>query len=319
MKSYVKKLLAAPLLLTLTACVGTTTTEQNIGWQVTNLGDNINSEYHDGWSTVSDDELTLYFGSNRPGGFVKTNPKDDWGLGADGTPTKYDMYVSRRSNKNEPWGKPVLLPKPVNSEYNDHSAAQSDDGHYLFFASDRPGGCGSLDLYVSYREDTSDDTAWQAPQNLGCQDAGGPNGKAIDSCPIFHQEGDKIKLYFTASTTPNPATLDFKYTTFQPKKMRATGEQTINISTDYLDGHIDPKFGYVWAAMPNGLGGSDIWQSSRLNGDIWSQPTNLGSSINTQFEEQLPAPVNNGDTLYFPSNRPGGKGGMDIYMAERSE
>jgi len=64
----------------------------------------------------------LYFGSNRPGGFVKTNLKDDWGLGVDGTPTRYDMYVSRRENVNEPWGKPSLLPESVNSIYNDHSA-----------------------------------------------------------------------------------------------------------------------------------------------------------------------------------------------------
>jgi len=83
------------------------------------------------------------------------------------------MYVTHREDVNSPWGKPNLLPASVNSKYNDHSAAQSEDGHYLFFASDRPGGCGDLDLYVSYREDTSDDAGWQEPKNLGCQKDGG--------------------------------------------------------------------------------------------------------------------------------------------------
>jgi len=293
--------------------------EKSSDWVVSSVGDQINSEYHDGWSTVTDDDLTMYFGSNRPGGFVDTNPKDDWGLGADGTPTRYDMYVSHRSRADQPWGKPSLLPEPVNSQYNDHSAAQSEGGHYLFFASDRPGGCGDLDLYVSYRDDVNDDNGWRAPRNLGCQKDGGPNGAAIDSCPILHQEGDETKIYFTASTNPNPATLDYKYTRFDAKSMTAKGEHTINISTAHLDGHIDPKFGYVWAALPEGNGGSDIWHSSRVQGDEWSTPKNLGTSINTEYEEQLPAPVRDGNKLYFPSNRPGGKGGMDIYQAERKE
>jgi len=288
-------------------------------WSVNNVGAQINSEYHEAWSTVSEDDLILYFGSNRPGGFVKSNIEDDWGLGADGTPTRYDMYVARRASTREPWGKPVLLPATINSEHNDHSAAQSPDGHYLFFASDRPGGCGNLDLYVSYRADVNDDQAWQAPKNLGCQEQGGPNGAAIDSCPIFHtDEGSaEVKLYFTASSTPNPATLDYKWTMFDVKTMTAKGEQTINISTDHLDGHIDPRFGYVWAARPDGLGGSDIWRSSRTaqGSDVWTEPVNLGASINTAAEEQLPAPVLDGKKLYFPSNREGGQGGMDIYQA----
>jgi len=292
--------------------------DNSADWRVSSVGDEINSEYHDGWSTVSDDDLTLYFASNRPGGFVETNPLDDWGLGVNGTPTRYDMYVSQRKSVDQPWGKPSLLPAPINSIYNDHSAAQSADGHYLFFASDRPGGCGDLDLYVSYREDVSDDRAWQSPQNLGCQESGGPNGAAIDSCPIIHQDGDETKIYFTASTTPNPATLDYKYTRFNAKTMTATGEHTINISTEHLDGHIDPKFGFVWAALPKGQGGSDVWKSSRLENDRWSTPVNLGTSINTEHEEQLPAPVDDGNKFYFPSNRPGGKGGMDIYQATRT-
>lgn len=286
-------------------------------WEVSSVGDQINSEYHDAWSTVTDDDLTMYFASNRPGGFVETNSKDDWGLGANGTPTRYDMYVSNRQSADQPWGKPSLLSALVNSKHNDHSAAQSPDGHHLFFASDRPGGCGNLDLYVSYRENVNDDNGWQAPKNLGCQTDGGPNGVAIDSCPIIHQEGDKTKIYFTASSTPNPTTLDYKYTSFDVKSMTAKGEQTINISTEHLDGHIDPKYGFVWAALPEGKGGSDIWRSSRLQGDEWTTPQNLGASINTEYEEQLPAPVQDGNKIYFPSNRPGGKGGMDIYQAER--
>lgn len=287
-------------------------------WVVSNLGDQINSEYHDSWSTVNEDELTLYFGSNRPGGFDQYNPEDDWGRSAEGTETSYDIYVSHRDSLDAPWGKPILLPAPVNSEFNDHSAAESPDGHYLFWASSRPGGCGSLDLYVSYREDVTDDAAWGEPKNLGCEKDGGPNTAAIESCPIFHvdEKTDEVKIYYTGSSTPNPMTLDYKMTVFDADSMTAGEAKTINISTDYLDGHIDPRYGYVWAAMPESLGGSDIWISDRTgHPDEWKPPVNLGSTINTEFEEQLPSPAAEGNKIYFPSNRPGGYGGMDIYQA----
>ena len=290
-------------------------------WDVRNVGDQINTQYHDSWSTITEDGLTLYFGSNRPGGFVKYNSEDGWAMGADGTPTKYDMYVAHRDSIDAPWGKPILLPSPINTEHNEHSAAVSPDGHYLFFASGRPGGCGDLDLYVSYREDVNDDLAWQAPKHLGCQEEGGVNTANIDSCPIHHfdEKEQKTKLYFTASSTPNPATLDFKFTVFDEKNMTASIPETINISTkDYLDGHIDPKHGYVWAAYPTGLGGSDIWQSKHdeQSGE-WQTPVNLGASINTKDEEQLPSPFADGASMIFPSNRPGGYGGFDIYEASK--
>ena len=55
----------------------------------------------------------------------------------------------------------------VNSPVDDRSPAFSPDGHWLFFASHRPGGFGGLDIYASYRPDVHDDFGWQAPTNLG--------------------------------------------------------------------------------------------------------------------------------------------------------
>jgi hypothetical protein len=56
----------------------------------------------------------------------------------------FDIYYSVRENGD--WQKPIALPSPVNSEYNDRYYVKS--GNEIFFSSDRPGGMGGYDLYV---------------------------------------------------------------------------------------------------------------------------------------------------------------------------
>ncbi len=67
-----------------------------------------------------------------------------------------------------------------------------------------------------------------------------------------------------------------------------------------------------------GFGGWDIWVSQRTSvDDPWGTPQNLGPSINTTFDEFSPVVSVDGHRLYFTSNRPGGLGGNDSYVARR--
>jgi hypothetical protein len=65
-----------------------------------------------------------------------------------------------------------------------------------------------------------------------------------------------------------------------------------------------------------GKGGFDIWKSTYGNG-TWSAPVNLGDSVNTTSDEYRPVLFDINDfenrMMVFSSNRPGGKGGFDIY------
>ncbi len=73
------------------------------------------------------------------------------------------------------------------------------------------------------------------------------------------------------------------------------------------------------ANMPLGFGGMDLYVSYLDNG-VWSQPINLGPTINTEGDETFPFIHGDGTeyTLYFSSNGHTGLGGLDIYMAKEN-
>ena len=70
--------------------------------------------------------------------------------------------------------------------------------------------------------------------------------------------------------------------------------------------------------MKGGQGGKDLWKVMLdKSGMPTGQASNLGKEINTAKDEMFPFLRENGN-LYFSSNAPGGMGGMDIYMAEKT-
>ena len=69
---------------------------------------------------------------------------------------------------------------------------------------------------------------------------------------------------------------------------------------------------YFVSDKPGGYGGTDIYRSLRLNG-TWSEPFNLGPTINSSDNEVFP--FFDGTALYFASRGHGGLGGLDIYKA----
>jgi hypothetical protein len=67
-----------------------------------------------------------------------------------------------------------------------------------------------------------------------------------------------------------------------------------------------------------GFGGYDIYYSVFENGN-WSEPVNFGSDINSEYDEYRPIVRSDkwqfdNDMMIFSSNRPGGKGGFDLYF-----
>lgn len=96
-----------------------------------------------------------------------------------------------------------------------------------------------------------------------------------------------------------------------------TQVESINSSYDDKCPFILKKIMVFTSNRPGGFGGYDLYYSIFQNGN-WSSPINLGSRINTSYDEYRPVIGYNesftNNYLMFSSNRPGGKGGFDLYF-----
>jgi len=104
---------------------------QNDGsWSVPQkLGPNINTPGREESVFIHPDGQTLYFSSD-----------GHTGMGG------LDIFMSQKDENGE-WGKPINLGYPINTHNDENSILISSDGKYAYFASDRDGGYGGLDLY----------------------------------------------------------------------------------------------------------------------------------------------------------------------------
>lgn len=127
-----------------------------------------------GGCTISIDNTSLYFAMMRQEGGAQAN---------------CDIYVSK--NRDDEW-KPFqkLGPQINHPVYWDSQPTISADGNTLIFASDRPGGFGGIDLYISRRDPVSH--TWGPAQNLGPK----INTAGHEKTPFLHS--DSQTLYFSS-------------------------------------------------------------------------------------------------------------------------
>ena len=98
-----------------------------------------------------------------------------------------DLYLSEK--KNGRWTPPVNIGSPVNTGAWETQPALSADGQVMYFVSDRTGGKGESDIYVTRRFPSG---KWGNPVNLGDT----INTTLNDICPFFHADGQT--LYFVS-------------------------------------------------------------------------------------------------------------------------
>lgn len=81
----------------------------------------------------------------------------------------------------------------------------------------------------------------------------------------------------------------------------------------------DGKTIYFVSNRPGGYGKMDIWQTEMTEEGVFSVPTNLGPTINTEDDDSAPFIHADGRTLYFVSNGHVGMGGRDIFFSTRTD
>src|SRR5437868_1899373 len=280
-------------------------TPQYSDWSApVNLGPNINTKSGEVQVSITHQGLSLYFSSNRPG-FGQS-----------------DIYVSRRTSLNAPWGPAKNLGATINSIFGDFPPSFSPDDHLMFFLSNRPGGFGDYDIWVSHRADINDDFSWEAPTNLGS--------------PVNTSADENDATYFVDPAT-GKATLYFT----SLSRLGGLGDFDIYQSTQNEDGSFNPAVLVSELSSPSrdtrmtirpdgleimfssdrpgGSGGIDLWYSTRqTTSDLWSTPVNLGPVVNSAVEDRPPSLSADGETVFFSSGRVGGFGLLDIWMTTRT-
>jgi hypothetical protein len=280
--------------------------------QPENLGAEVNSAFEDLAPHLSSDGMALYFASTRPES-----------LGGE------DLWVSRRASPDDAWEAATNLGPAINTAANERSPVLSRNRRLLFFATDRPGGSGGYDIWLSWRSDPNDDSGWQPPVNLGT----GINTEATDAGPSF-LEGDDVRhrnrgrwrafipQLFVGSNRPGgPGGLDI-YLASVPGGWAGSPTLVQELSSPQAD--LTPTVRsdgleiIIASGRPGTIGGFDLWQSFRRSvREPWSAPANLGPLVNTESLEAFPSLSFDAQTLAFQSTRPGGFGGSDLYVSAR--
>ncbi len=265
--------------------------------KISNMGESINSEFSEHSPVISADNNTLIYTARRPDSrgadvksgfydediYVSKNQGESWSTGeniglpvnskghdatisltADGK-TLYlyrhkkdgGLYRTDFDSKVAKWNEPRSIQKPLNSKYYEASICQSADSSLLFFTSNRPGGFGGLDIYMSQREGKSD---WSEPKNLGPR----INTPFNEDAPYFHPDGRT--LYYSSNGPNSLGGYDIFVTEFD----KAAGDfmlplnmgSPINSPDDeiYFVLSADGLHGYYTSGKEGGLGEKDIYE-----------------------------------------------------------
>ncbi len=258
----------------------------------------VNGPAAEGCPIESPDGRSLFFVSTRDGG-------------------DNDVWLASRSDVDDEFSPPVMLPEPVNSDAGDFCPTPLR-GNHLLFVSTRGGvdaygttACGGGDIYLTRRSPATGQ--WDPPRNLGCSPTG-PNGPGTEYGPSLVDTGTETVLYFSSGDLAGAKTQDIyvsrrgadgKFGPPEPVTELNTGDaddMMPNVRKDGLE--------LVFASnRPGSVGGFDVYSATRAHvADPWLPPVRIAQV--DAGSETRPSLSWDGERLYF------GRGG-EIYVSER--
>jgi len=208
---------------------------ENDRWvKASNISEVINTPYFESSLTISDDgrELYIYLDENRG-----------------------DIYFSARQNADT-WSKPVPIPGEVNTGNKETSASLSPDGNVMFFASDRVGSLGGLDIFYCTRDRRGN---WINVTNIGDK----INTPGDDDFPFMEYDGKT--LYFSSTGHEGMGGYDIYKTVYDSANQ--TWIKPVNIGYPINTPDDDISFittqkgerGYFSSVREDGFGYQDIY------------------------------------------------------------
>jgi hypothetical protein len=270
---------------------------RNFEWgNLKNLGPNINSAGKDEHPTFTKDGKTMYFASVREGGMGE-----------------YDLYVSKLENGE--WSRAQLLPSPLNTERDEFDPFLAVDGKRLFFASNRDNedAYWNCDIYFS----EWDGKKWSIPKIFD----------PVFSTPnkpdwgVATPKNFKIFLFSSGREPAKPQSVQIFQSTRRGDKWTLPEPlpEPVNSGGWEATPYITPDGKTLY--LNSGRGEKDkkdvdIWKFEFINGK-WGNPQIMDGPFLSEKHDYDPCLSPDGKKFYFTSNRDGGFGNSDIYVAEK--
>lgn len=241
-------------------------------------------------------------------------------LACDPGPDQVTFGLQAHSFKNSEWSAPVNLGPVVNTAANENNATLSPDGLSLYFTSDRAGGLGLTDIWVSHRD--CEDCAWGAPVNLGPP----INATSTDIAPTISIDGHL--LFFASGRDPaggvgdiylarraNPKD-DFGWD--DPVKLGAgVNTPAFEAGPEYLQSAEDGAVNLYFGRAPVGGLLFDIYMVAVTRGGKIRGQAEPVAELNTAFGETGPTLRTDGREVVFFSGRPPTLGASDFWASTR--
>lgn len=214
-------------------------------------------------------------------------------------PKEAKIYKSSKTDKG--WGKPEVLDQKINREgYQTSFVSFSADGSRMYFTRALMKGNEVSESKIFYSQGGSD--SWGA-----AQECTGVNGEFLAFHPVVGELFGKEVLFFVSNMDGGQGGLDLYYATYKGEgvygdpinlgpKLNTPGDE---VTPFYVDGTL-----YFSSNGHPGYGGQDIFFAV-WNGQVWSEPRNLGNGYNSSTDDQYFSLDRGGYKGFFTSNRPG--------------
>jgi len=269
-----------------------------LNYNITNAGENINSEWPDYGPSVNRDETIMVFTSRRQVGNMNVDVFED------NFPYE-DILISYKSDDD--WEIAGNISENINTPFFESSLTMSNDGKELYVYLDINHG----DILYSTK---GDDSNWTQPAPI----LGEINTDAKETSVSLSPDGNT--MFFASNRPETVGGLDIFYAK-KDKKGFWTGvtnvgsviNTTDNDDFPFLD--YDGKTLYFSSRGQDGMGGYDIYKTvyDSSSGN-WIKPVNIGYPINTPDDDISFITIKQGEKGYFSSVREDGFGYQDIYM-----
>ncbi|MFN3918486.1 MAG: tetratricopeptide repeat protein [Flavobacteriales bacterium] len=249
------------------------------------------------------------------------------------TDSRIDLYIkqceyAKKAMQNKVDVEIVNLGEKINTVYPEYAPVISADGKSMYFTSRRPDTKGGEvdntgdfkyfeDIYYTEWDEKEND--WGTVQPV----PGRINTEFFDAALGISPDGSQLFIYrnitrVTGSGDIWVSKLSSSGKWGSPQPMTKPKRNSINSSYFESAASItaDGNTFYFVSERPGGFGQADIYVATKV-GKEWGKPVNIGSKINTSYDEKFVYVTPDGNTLFFGSEGHENLGGYDIFVSQK--